>query len=625
MSHIINVKGLDERLSRGVSYVAPQLGLELSCCDGAEIRTVKCDKLAVERDGEAVVISYVKEHQLFRMLSYLPKILDGGEEIHENANFSMLCYMADMSRNAVYNMPTAKRMLRYLALMGYDSIMLYTEDTFELPDYPYFGHMRGRFSKDELKEIDDYACDLGLEVIPCVQTLAHLTTALRWPGFAFKDTDDILMVGDDRTYAFIDAIMKVCAECFRSRRINIGMDEAHMLARGNYLLKNGYRPSSEVMLEHLERVVKICADNGFHPMIWSDMFFRMAFNGQYRVREGEIAQDIINKVPPNLTLIYWDYYSLDSDIFSHMLDCHLKFNNPITFAGGAWKWYGFAPHNRFSIASTKMQLDVCADRGVDSVIVTSWGDNGGEASQFSSLSSMIYFAERGYSASVDDANLEARCLDCFGIGYEALLTMDAPNELPGVSVEIGRPVNPSRYLLFNDPLEGLLDVHMKADETPAGFAHCAERLFKYRDDPNFGYIYETLGKLCVLLADKCDVSIRARKYYADGDKAALTDLAEQKIPVMIEELDDFIATFRRQWYDENKTFGFSTQELRLGGLKERLSSMALRLSDYVDGKIDRIEELEQPVLSFDGKKYDENSFPYISNMLWNRCVTGCIL
>ena len=115
--------------------------------------------------------------------------------------------------------------------------------------------MRGRFSQEELKEIDDYAYDLGIEVIPCVQTLAHLATALRWPGFGFQDTGDILLVGDERTYKFIDAILGVCAKCFRSRRINVGMDEAHMLARGAYLDKNGYRPPSEVMLEHLDRVV----------------------------------------------------------------------------------------------------------------------------------------------------------------------------------------------------------------------------------------------------------------------------------------------------------------------------------------------------------------------------------
>ena len=625
MSYKVQFINADERITRGISYVADQLGLDVVCCGGTKVRAEKCDKIAIEREGDAIVISYVKECQFFRMLSYLPGVLADGENVYEQSKFGLLCYMGDMSRNAVYNMPTAKRMIRYLALMGYDSMMLYTEDTFELPGYPYFGHMRGRFSKQELKEIDDYAYDLGIEVIPCVQTLAHLATALRWPGFPFVDTGDILMVGDERTYAFIDAIMKVCAECFRSRRINIGMDEAHMLARGEYLLKNGYRPSSDVMLEHLERVVAVCADNGFYPMIWSDMFFRMAFGGKYRVREGEIAQEIIDKVPANLTLIYWDYYSLDEQIFTHMLDCHLKFHNPIAFAGGAWKWYGFAPHNKFSLASTQMQLNICADRNVDNVIVTSWGDNGGEASQFSALSSMIYYAERCYRNEVDEAELEARCMACFGIGFDALLTFDAPNELPGVGIANGRPVNPSRYLVFNDPLEGLLDVHMNPEEAVSGFARSAERLLAYKDNPEFGYIFETLGKLCVFLADKCDMSIRARKYYEEGNKEALRVLAEEQIPVMIVELDDFISTFRYQWYKENKTFGFSTQELRLGGLKERLYSTALRLSEYVDGNIDRIEELEQPVLSFNGKKYAEGEFPYISNMQWNRCVTGNVL
>ena len=94
---------------------------------------------------------------------------------------------------------------------------------------------------------------------------------------------------------------------------------------------------------------------------------------------------------------------------------------------------------------------------------------------------------------------------------------------------------------------------------------------------------------------------------------------------MISELDDFIVAFRNQWYLENKTFGFSTQELRLGGLRERLKSAALRLADYADGRIDRIEELEQPVLSFNGKNYDADSMPYISNMNWHSCVTSGLL
>ena len=38
--------------------------------------------------------------------------------------------------------------------------MLYTEDTYEVDGQPYFGYMRGRYSKEEMKEIDDFAAEL---------------------------------------------------------------------------------------------------------------------------------------------------------------------------------------------------------------------------------------------------------------------------------------------------------------------------------------------------------------------------------------------------------------------------------------------------------------------------------
>ena len=53
------------------------------------------------------------------------------------------------------------------------------------------------------------------------------------------------------------------------------MDEAHMLGLGKYLRLNGYKNQHEIMLHHLDLVTKQCHAAGYHPMIWSDMFFRM--------------------------------------------------------------------------------------------------------------------------------------------------------------------------------------------------------------------------------------------------------------------------------------------------------------------------------------------------------------
>lgn len=614
----IKIKSLDEKQNQALNEILPYIpSLDAALLD--KVSFEQAEKFALEKKNGGIVISYVKEYQIYRALSLLADFAASDAEVLNQKNgYGMLCYMADMSRNAVYNMPSAKRMIRYLAMMGYDSLMLYTEDTFELPGYPYFGHMRGAFSKEELKEIDDYAFMFGIEVIPCIQTLAHLSTAIRWPGLAqFSDTEDILLVGHEKTYQFIKDMFEYCKEVFRSRRINIGMDEAHMLGRGRYTDKFGYEPKPDIMIKHLDKVVEIADEVGLAPMIWSDMFFRMAFNGAYRVREGEIAQDIIDRVPEKLTLIYWDYYSLDKQIFTHMVNCHLKFKNPIMFAGGAWKWYGFAPHNKFSLVSTELQLDICEEKGLDNVIVTAWGDNGGECSQFSVLPSMIYYAERAYAADASEATLDVRCKECFGIGFDALMTMDDPNNLEGVGIQLGAPVNPSRYQLFNDPLEGLLDVHGNTVSDPVYYAKAAEKLAALTDNKDFGYIFDTLAKLCIVLKSKCNLSVRIREAYKAGDKVTLSAIANEEIPALTVKLDNFLAAFRKQWYKENKTFGFGTQEIRIGGLRARLTSAADRLNAYLNADIDAIEELEKPVLSFNGRTYNEGEVTYIRLMKWN--------
>ena len=75
--------------------------------------------------------------------------------------------MVDCSRNAVPNVSTLKKLIRRMALMGYHALLLYTEDTYELEGYPYFGYMRGRYTREELKEIDGYA-EKFAEIGPCI-------------------------------------------------------------------------------------------------------------------------------------------------------------------------------------------------------------------------------------------------------------------------------------------------------------------------------------------------------------------------------------------------------------------------------------------------------------------------
>lgn len=74
--------------------------------------------------------------------------------------------------------------------------MLYTEDTYEVEYEPYFGYKRGRYSTAELSELDAYAASVGIELVPCVQTLAHLNAAFRWRKYRrIQDCYDIFLSG----------------------------------------------------------------------------------------------------------------------------------------------------------------------------------------------------------------------------------------------------------------------------------------------------------------------------------------------------------------------------------------------------------------------------------------------
>ena len=90
--------------------------------------------------------------------------------------------MVDCSRNAVMTLDTLKKWTDITASMGYNTLLLYIEDTYEVDDNPYFGYKRGKYSKSELCEIDSYAKEKG--VIVC-NAGSYSTNAVAQQTFAY--------------------------------------------------------------------------------------------------------------------------------------------------------------------------------------------------------------------------------------------------------------------------------------------------------------------------------------------------------------------------------------------------------------------------------------------------------
>ncbi|MBE6633266.1 MAG: beta-N-acetylhexosaminidase [Ruminococcaceae bacterium] len=507
--------------------------------------------------------------------------------------FQTFGVMIDMSRNAVMNMESLKRFLQLLKKMGYNCVMLYTEDTYEVDGEPYFGYLRGRYSKAEMKEIDAFATSLGMTVIPCIQTLAHLNAIFRWGKFPL-DCDDILLTDDERTYELIDHMFATLSECFVSRKIHIGMDEAHMLGRGKHLDRHGYETVNTIMKRHLARVCEIAKKYDYELMLWSDMYFRPWNNGKYTVPKCEVPREVVESLPESVIPVYWDYYQSEESIYSGMIENHKQLSKKTWFAGGAWSWYGMIPYNRFTVESMLPALDACRKHGIKNVFMTMWGDDGAECSHFSQLPSLFYLAEYA-KGNTDEASIKEKFKRMIGIDYDEFMNIDLPNDVVEYQ---GRPRNPSKYMLYSDYFNGFLDptVCLGAGEKYKGYAEKLHATAK--KSRRYGYVFDAAAKLCDVLAIKYELGVRTRKAYDAGDKEELRRLAENEYASLCKLIPVFARALEKQWMVDNKPHGFDVQDLRMGGLIYRTDACRRRLLDYVNGKLDRIDELEEEILPY---------------------------
>ena len=366
-------------------------------------------------------------------------------------NFERLGAMIDCSRNGVPKVETLKRLITYLKKMGYDYLLMYMEDVYELEDEPYFGRYRGRYSIKELQEIDAFGMQSGVEIIPCIQTLAHLSTIFKWEQYLpIHDCNGILLIDEEKTYALIEKMLAALRKGFTTKNIHIGLDEAFMVGLGRYRTIHGIPERFDLLLKHLNRVNDLAKKYDFTCMTWSDMFIHLLDK-----QENGAAEKVYDIIPKDVALVFWDYYITNPQVFEEALAKHKTFSNEIYFAGGAICWTGFAPANEYSISASKVALQSCMKHGVKNACVCLWGDSGRECSVFAVLPALYAFAQ--YADGNFDTDIIKKGFEkSFSISFDDFLSLDLPNK-PSDKPALFN--NPSKYFFYNDMFLGLTDCY----------------------------------------------------------------------------------------------------------------------------------------------------------------------
>mgnify|MGYP004448794619 CR=1 FL=1 len=560
--------------------------------------------LRVKKENCQVVIEYNQLASAFRGLSLIKE--HKGEKnfnVSLKKHFTTNGYMLDCSRNGVVKVDILKDQIISLALMGMNRLLLYTEDTYKLDKYPYFGYLRGGYTKEDIKELVEFGEGFGVELIPCIQTLGHLERPLRWePMMNLNDGVATLMVGEPKVYEFIEEMIKFCRECFHSTDIHIGMDESFELGVGKYLGKHPFTDRVTLFSSHIKAVIEICKKYDFSPMIWSDMYFRLNASDSEYYRTTPLPQSTIDMIPKEVGLVYWDYYHSDKKIYDDMISFHKQTPNDIHFAGGAGRWKGFAPAIRGSFTNTIPALQSCVENNIKNVFVTGWGDNGNECSIYATLPVIALYSVFDYFGICDEDKVSSLLEAVEDETLERMLLLDLPDR-PAKKVLLPQ-YNASKFLFYQDPLNGFFDLQVKPEfaKNYAEFAGILEKASK--ESKKYGYVYKNLSLFCSALSIKADLGVRLRNAYKQGNKPVLKDIVNKDIPLLIKIIDIFGASTRTQWMYENRPFGYDVIDGRLGYLKNRLESTKLTVNQYIGGTLERIEELETEILPFNGHDYE---------------------
>lgn len=601
----LNVYGKDvSDIEKGLKSAAVTRGFVIRD-DGVNVEAVKGnDGYSLKgKDGQYTLI-YNRKCEFFRAIAILVGMLEEGTneiDISEKSSLEMCGVMLDCSRRAVPTKETVITFLTRVALMGMNTFMLYTEDVYELKEYPYFGYMRGRYTKSELVEIVNAAKSLGIEIIPCIQTLAHLSTTLRWEyADDIKDDKDVLLIGEEKTYEFIESMISFWREICDTNKIHIGMDEAEGVGLGAYLNKHGYSDRFELVTQHINRVLEITEKYDFKPMMWSDMFFKIGSEKrEYYDLNTKIPEWLPERIPKNLSLVYWDYYHEEESFYDIMLDKHKKLCDDIIFAGGAWTWRGMGPLYEKTFNTSFPALSSCRKQNIKNIFVTIWQDDGAEVNFNSILPGIQLFAEYNYCKDADMERLSKNFKLCTGYDAEAFYALD----LDSLEARKRDALAVSKQILYQDILYGLFDKNNACYDLKSVYKDKLNALNAIPNQKDMETLFEYFRVLLELLINKCDIGINIRKAYKENNKELLLNYADD-IDKIYANYEAYHEILYKLWHETNKTFGFEELEKRIGGAMIRLKTDQRKIREYCECEIPYIGELEEELLWFGGKKTD---------------------
>lgn len=602
-----------ENLIDGIKEAATDLNFELSSTPkdavSVSIKDINDTFLEVCLKDDSATISYGGgKPKFYRALTLLCEAIYNNKTEFtkkETPYFTKNGIFLDISRNAALNITSLKYFLRQTAIAGLNTVLIYMEDMFEIDGLPYFGYTRGRFSKKDIKELCAYGDMYGVELIPTIETFAHLEKYLGYDCTApIKNNSGTLLVGEPATYEFLDSMIRTISETFTTRTIAIGADEVYNANKDKYRELNGERPLEDVFFEHVNEVYKIAKKYGLHPFMDNDMYFHLRSKidppSCYPCHtQVEFEDDLKHKVPEGMGKIFWNYQETDMDKMVTMMELSKKLGGDLMWLGSMRMWQSLCIQYSHTITNLLIGTAACKKTGIKKAALATFEDSG-LIPHFFMLPAVHILAQLDYNDEYDETDIKSKVKFLYNSDFNDFLEMEKADFVH----ENGPYEFATKYLLYNDPLIGLLDKEIESLDLRKYYG----KLVKYYQNSDkasgpLSLSFKHFKGMLSVLELKADFGVRLKAAYDAFDTDSLLRLADEAI-IIKRRIEDFLSTEREIAVKYYRGCGFEKFEMRIATMASRFETVRYRVLAYLNGELEKIDELDGERLRYDHCRFD---------------------
>lgn len=328
--------------------------------------------LLLEYGGDAgLYYALVIVEQLASREGYSWKCL----RIEDEPDFPVRGVMLDIGRHKIPKLTELYKLVDRMAELKLNHLQLYMEGyCFEMEAYKDSFPGNTPITAEELRELDAYAAERFVDLVPNQNCLGHMGEWLNKPefrelaehpdglplpyGITFPPTT--LNPVDPRSIELVKNMFDALLPQFSSSYVNVNMDEPFGLGAGKSKERCDEIGVGQLYMDYANQVFELVRSHGKRVLMWGDVLTS--------------HPEVIEQLPKDVTILDWNY---ESNV-SFEAHCRVLAEKQIPFyvCPGTSAWSSIS-------GRTDNMLDNISDAaihglkyGADGLIVTEWGDNG---------------------------------------------------------------------------------------------------------------------------------------------------------------------------------------------------------------------------------------------------------